>query len=633
MSDDVESVIPSWACGFTPPPKLLVSEWADQKFRLPKKSAAKGGRWRTDDAPYLRGILDVELEAGVQKVAVIKGAQVGLTSAMQINHGYHMECDPCSMLFMLPTMAMVEKWSKSRLDDMIETVPEVAAALNSSKSTLTYKDFEGGSLALAGANTPNSFAGVDVRIAYGDDVDRFPAVVGDEGDPADLLVNRTDTYYDGIVWFVSTPTLKDGRIDTLYRRSDQRRWHVTCEDCGHRDYLTWNDAGHFRVVFEDKDPETARLRCPACEHDHDEAARRRVLRSGSWIPTAPAQEPGLVGFHVPTLLSLLGKVTMSSLVSKWLSARENGQESLKVFINTQLGEAWEAKGTRMDGHVLARRKESYGDGADVPAWASAITAGFDVQQDRLEGLVMAWGSSGERAVIDRVRIDGELKLEAVRKHVADALSKKYRHALGVDLPIHATCIDSGYQTDDVYAFVQSQRQIRRIFATKGIGGKKGEPIIGKPSEKRTGKDARPVALYPVNVDDAKTEIMSALNQSVPGPNYVHFPHDDEKYNDEFFAQLTSEHKEKVYNKRKIATHEIWVQDRERNEMFDAAVLNLVAFKLLNQNVRQMLAEIKAAAPKVESTPSLAPTATPTSPAMPAPARRRERRISHSPNLG
>jgi len=628
---DIETLIPDWASAFAPPPKLLVSEWADQKFRLPKKSAAKGSRWRTDDAPYLRGILDIEREPGVQKVAVMKGAQVGLTSAMQINHGYHIECDPCSMLFMLPTMAMAEKWSKSRLDDMIDTVPEVAAALNSAKSTLTYKDFDGGSLALAGANTPNSFAGVDVRIAYGDDVDRFPAVVGDEGDPADLLVNRTDTYYDGIVWFVSTPTLKDGRIDTLYRRSDQRRWFVECEACGHSDYLTWNDAAHFRIAFEDKDPDTARLRCPACQHDHDEAARRRMLRGGDWIATAAPQEPGLVGFHVPTLLSLLGKVNMASLVSKWLSARENGQESLKVFINTQLGEAWEQKGTRMDANALARRKESYGaEGVEVPTWASALTAFVDVQNDRCEMMVMAWGAIGERALVDYRRIEGELKFPEVKAKLEQAIGRKYTHALGVDLPIHAIGVDSGYQTDEVYAFVLAHQNRLRIFATKGIAGRSGEPIVGKPTEKRTGKGGRPVARYNINVDDAKRDVMSALNQAAPGPNCFHLPEHLDALDDAFFAGLCAEHAEKVYNKKKIATHEIWVQDYARNEPWDCAVGCYAMFKVLNPNVRQMLEVIKTEAQRsVPSAPT--PAAGATTP--PTPQHPPARRTSRSAYLG
>lgn len=626
---DRDTVIPDWAAAFAPPPDLLPSEWADQKFRLPKKSASKGGRWRTDDVPYLRAILDIEREPGVQKVAVIKGAQIALTTALQINHGYHIECDPCSMLFMLPTQAMVEKWSKTRLDDMIETVAEVGSAINRAKSTLTYKDFDGGSLALAGANTPNSFAGVDVRIAYGDDCDRFPPVVGDEGDPADLLINRTDTYYDGIVWFVSTPTLKDGRIDTLYRRSDQRRWFVECEDCGHADYITWQAVDHFRVVYEDKDPDTARILCPACEHAHDEAARRRMVLAGQWIATAAPQEPGLVGFHVPTLLSTLGKVTLSSIVAKWLAARENGQESLKVFINTQLGEAWEQKGTRMDSNALARRKESYGaDGVEVPAWASALTAFVDVQNDRCEMMVMAWGPIGERAIVDYRRIPGELKFPDVKSKLAEAIGRKYAHALGVDLPIHAIGVDSGYQTDEVYSFVLAHQNRMRIFATKGIAGRSGEPILGKPTEKRAGKAGRPVARYNINVDDAKRDVMSAMNQATPGPNCLHVPNHLDALDDAFFAGLCSEHAEKVYNKKKIATHEVWVQDYARNEPWDCAVGCFAMFKALNPNVRQMLADIKAAGITADAAKPSETTPVAVAPRYAAPVSRAQR-ASHS----
>jgi hypothetical protein len=41
-----------------PPPDLTVSQWADEKRRLSSESSAEPGIWRTDRAPYQRGIMD-----------------------------------------------------------------------------------------------------------------------------------------------------------------------------------------------------------------------------------------------------------------------------------------------------------------------------------------------------------------------------------------------------------------------------------------------------------------------------------------------------------------------------------------------------------------------------------------------
>jgi phage terminase large subunit GpA-like protein len=580
------------------------------KRRLPESSNTRGGSWRNAATPYLVGIMDAVHELGVKTLVLAKAAQVGGSEALHNILGYFIEYDPCPILFVQPTAMVAEEWSKDRLSDMIRSTPALRAVVrdkrqprgsHESESTLALKIFPGGYLALGGANTPNTFARRAVRLAIGDDVDRFPAVVGDEGDPADLLRNRTRTFHDALVLFVSTPTLKGGRIDTLYERSDQRRYVVPCPVCGRFDWITWNDPRHFRIVFEERDPDTARLACPdrdagGCGAKLTEPDRRAMVAVGEWRPTATTKEAGLVGFHLPAMVSMLGDVTLRSMVEQWLSARARGKESLRVFINTTLAEGWEDRGPRMNAQGLLARRESYGEDVEVPAAAVALTCGVDVQEDRFELQVLAWGLGSERWVVDWRHVPGKANQPEAKDALLEALTRRYAHASGHQLPIHATCIDSGYATDEVYDFVLAH-QARRIFATKGYAGKSGEPIVGKPSEKRYGRKPRPVRLYPINVDDAKAEVMNALSLVAPGPGYIHFP---PLVDDEYFAQLCAEHSETVNNRAGVATHTVWVQDRERNEALDTAVLALAAFRLLNPNIRQM-AETLAATPAPGST--------------------------------
>lgn len=591
-----EGLIAGWASAAAPPPRLTVSEWADAKRFLPETSSAKGARWRTSLTPYLRGIMDVVHEPGVRKVALRKCAQVGGSEALHNILGYFIEHDPCPMLLVHPTVDVAEEWSKERLADMLRTTPAIGSVIRQDESTLAFKLFPGGYLALGGANTPNTFARRAARIGFGDDVSRWPPVVGEEGDPSDLLENRTTTFDDPLVFLVSTPTLKHDRIDTLYERSDRRRYMVTCPVCGHEDWITWSDKAHFRVGFDDRDPSTARLECPSeefggCGAHLDESDRRVMIADGTWQPTAEAQETGLVGFHLPAMVSTF--ISLSQLVSKWLNASAKGKESLRVFINTMLAEGWEDRGARMEAHTLMSRREDYGEGIEVPAGASLLTCGVDVQVDRFELQVVAWGMADERWVVDWRAIPGDPKQPETRASLLEALSRKYAHALGPLVPIRSTCIDSGYATEEVYDFVLAH-QARRFYATKGFAGKSGEPIVGKPSEKRYGRASRPVRLYPINVDDAKSDVLASLAQPTSGPCAMHFSIRLDTINEEFFAQLCAEHRETRYNKSGIATHSVWVQDRERNEGFDTAVLALAARRLANPNIRQDLETIAAA---------------------------------------
>lgn len=626
---ELNAIVAAWNSAAVSPPDLTVSEWSDEKRILPETSGARGSRWRTAAVPYLRGPMDAVHEPGVNTIAVRKCSQVGGSEALHNILGYHIEHKPCPMLFVHPTTEVAEEWSKERLADMIRSTPALRAVVRDKRqprgshegeSTLGLKMFAGGFLAIAGANTPNTFARRAVRVAFGDDVDRWPAVVGDEGDPAELLRNRTESFLDAVVFYVSTPTLKGGRIDTLYERSDQRQYFVPCLNCGRWDFITWQNPNHFRVVFDDQDPESARLQCPdedhgGCGYPFFEPERREMVMRGEWRPTATPKEAGLVGFHLPAMLSTIGMRTLPALVEKWLAARSKGRESLRVFINTQLAEGWEDRTARMDPHALVSRRESYGDDIEVPAKAVAITAGVDAQHDRFELQVWGWGPAAERWLVDYRVVPGDPKKAETRTALLEALGRRYTHASGHLLPIHATCIDTGYATDEIYDFVLAN-QVRRIFATKGFAGKSGEPIVGKPNEKRRGKDAksgrdaRPVRLYPLNVDDAKADVMSSL--ALPaggGPSATHFPNHLDTVDEEYFAGLCSEHKETRYNRGGVATHVVWVKDRERNEPLDTAVLNLAAVKLLNPNIRQM-------AERLASTPVSKPGAPTSSPGTP-----------------
>ncbi len=636
----------AFARGLEPPPELTISEWADDCRHLPQTSAARGGRWRTDSTPYLKGIMDAARDPTISKLALKKCHQSGGSEALNNIIGFHIEHDPCPILMVHPAGDVAETWSKERLSDMIRSTPALAAVVHDKRqprgshqgeSTLKLKMYPGGYLAIGGANTPNTFARWSVRIAIGDDVDRFPPVVADEGDPADLLVNRTTSFHDALTIFVSTPTLKGGRIDTLYDRSDQRRYFVTCPGCGRQDWITWNDADHFRVVFDAKDALSARIECPDGDHGGcgeriDEPMRRRLVAVGEWRPTKTPDEPGLAGFHLPAMVSTLGAVTLSELVAKWLSARDRGKEALRVFINTSLAEGWEDRGARVEPHVLMTRREPYGtdenEGVEVPVPAPALTAGVDVQADRFELLVTAWGPAGERWVVDWRRVPGDPKRPETRAALLEALSRRYTHELGPLLPIHATCIDSGYATEEVYDFVLAY-QARRIFATKGWAGKSGEPIVGKPSQKRYGRRPRPVPLFPINVDDAKADVMTSLTLT-DGPGAMHFPAHLETVNEEFFAQICAEHREMRYNRAGIATHYVWVQDRDRNEALDCSVLSLAAFRLLNPNIRQMSGALAEAAAKDDPRGGRGGSG---SAPPPPPKRRPGRRSSRSGYLG
>jgi len=75
----LERVRKSWS----PPPELTVSDWADRYRRLSSEASAEPGAWRTDRAPYQRGIMDAISDPLIREVWVMKSAQVGWTELLK----------------------------------------------------------------------------------------------------------------------------------------------------------------------------------------------------------------------------------------------------------------------------------------------------------------------------------------------------------------------------------------------------------------------------------------------------------------------------------------------------------------------------------------------------------------------
>ena len=262
------------------------------------------------------------------------------------------------------------------------------------------------------------------------------------------------------------------------------------------------------------------------------------------------------------------------------------------FVTTSLAEPWEDRGSRVEPHALAARLEDYGAGIDVPAGVVCLTAGVDVQIDRFEVQVLGWGFGGEAWVIDAHVVPGDPTHPEVQAALLAALDERYRHASGVPLAIVATAVDAGYLPDKV-AHALASRRPRRILATKGVGGRFGEPSILK-------FDAhKPPAL--VNVDGLKLETHLGIEMATPGPGYLHL--NRRCCDEEYLAQLCAEHRET--KRRNGVASLVWVEDRTRNEALDTAVYARAALKLLTRisgarseeaMLRRMAGHLKGATP-------------------------------------
>jgi phage terminase large subunit GpA-like protein len=558
---------------YSPPPQLTVSQWADQNRKLSAESSAEPGQWRTKRAEYQRGMMDAVNNPEVDTVVFMTSSQIGKTEVINNICGYFIELDPCPIMVVQPTDKMGIAWSKDRLSPMMRDTDSLKMKISKAKSkdsgnTILHKSFPGGHITVSGANSPASLASRPIRIVLCDEIDRFPASAGTEGDPVELAIKRSVTFFNKINMYVSTPTVKGlSRIEAAFDESSQHRFWVPCPKCKtpqvlyHRNVI-WEKSNKGKVHH----PETARYRCEYCGFLWTDAKRWQAIARGQWVADRPHILNPL-GFHINELVSPW--VTMADFADRWLKAQKDPQK-LKVFVNTALGETWEDEGRTVDAEGLTDRREGYA--APVPWGGLVLTAGVDIQDDRIEGEIIAWGKDEESWSIEYFTIHGDLVQKDPWNELDNVLKREFEHESGVKLKISGAFIDSGgHYTQQVYKFCK-RKAGRRIFACKG-SSTAGSPLVGRPSKRNKEK----IKLFLIGTDTAKETIYGRLELDQPGAGFMHFPI-NEKYDEEYFEQLTAEKATVKYTRG--FPHRVWVKMRARNEALDCRVYGYASMTLL-----------------------------------------------------
>lgn len=522
-----------------PPPDLKLSEWADKYRQLSSEASAEPGRWKTAKAPYQKEIMDAITDIEVKKVVVMSAAQVGKTDAMILNPiGYYIHYEPSPIMVLQPTIQMAETFSKDRLSPMLRDTAVLTDKVNdksrNSGNTILQKIFPGGHVTMVGANSPSSLASRPIRILLADEIDRYPATAGSEGDPLFLAGKRLTTFWNRKEVNVSTPTIKDlSRIELEYEHSSKGEWNAPCPHCGELQPLVWSG-----VLFDKEDLSEINYVCSKCGAISSEVEWKECYKDGKFIHADP--DNPVRGFHLNTLASTLS--TWREIVEKFLEANEavkkGNVELMKVWTNTELGQTWEEDGETIDDSELLKRRESYN--CEIPLEVLYLTAGVDTQDDRFEVEVVGWGPDYESWGIKYAAIYGDTtnKQSTVWNDLDVFLSQTFQKKDGTKLKIVVTCIDSGgHSTNNVYKFCKA-RFNRKVFAIKGSNDSAAAYI-----QKPTKNNREQAYLFTIGVDTGKSWLMDRLKVEEPGPGYCHFPKEDGKgYDEKYFKGLTSEKK-------------------------------------------------------------------------------------------
>jgi phage terminase large subunit GpA-like protein len=554
----------------------------DQPFRLQRKLdrlRSVGSRQSRPTESRRRSIVAIEPVSSVpvRCLAVDSPSRLFLagrgmipthnSSLLENFLGYIIELDPGPVLLVEPREVDAEAFSKDRLAPMLRDTPclrgKVADARSrDSNNTILHKKFLGGSITLAAANSPAGLAMRSIRYCLLDEVDRYPASAGSEGDPVNLAITRTANFWNRKIVLCSTPTTKGAsRIEQAWHNSNQQSFWVPCPHCGAFQVLAWGN-----LVWPKEAPEKAQYRCEHCSKLIADWQKHPMLKAGEWRAARP-EVADIAGFWINGLYSPWRK--WGALAKKFLADKKS-IETLREFVNTVLAEPWDdAAETAVDQAAVMARREHYR--AAVPYGAVVLTAGVDVQKDRLELELVGWGRGEESWSIEYRILPGDPSGALVWQELDTYLERRWPHETGISLPVSACAIDAGYESQAVYEFSRT-RYHRRIFAVKGKGGPL--PVWQR---KPTPKNIRGEKPWIVGTDTAKETIYGRLKNPTPGtPGYSHFPADREEG---YFEQLLGEVLVTTYAKGQ-PKREWRPKPGVRQEALDARVYAYAALRAL-----------------------------------------------------
>lgn len=154
----------------------------------------------------------------------------------------------------------------------------------------------------------------------------------------------------------STPTIPGRGINLAFQKSDQMRYIWTCEHCGEKQFLTFEDnlvqvkPKGVNHITQEIEPGTFIIGCKKCKKEINRWGE------GEWVAQYPSHK-SIRGYHI------------SQLDATWISAdsimkRQFDYPSKQLFRNYVIGEPYASEGLVIDEQDIL-------DSIRLPKWASA----------------------------------------------------------------------------------------------------------------------------------------------------------------------------------------------------------------------------------------------------------------------
>jgi hypothetical protein len=351
------------------------AKWPTLYTALKYHRTTRGDALTFSDKKWLRKLYQDD----APQIVIRKCSQVGITEyaicrmitlAQQGKRG----------MYLLPDDSWRATFVADRIDGLMDRVPAYKRIIGHAEKTMDSRQFKlihgvawkfAGSHAKTAGSTGQDTKKPKAAFEYQASVLIFDEY--DEHEQADLIYfnDRLADEVNPIVMKFGNPTIEGRGIADEFRKSDARRWNVTCQ-CGHEQELLWDkhfvwkdDGGTWRLRNEDGRPT-----CEKCGVAFDR------LGSGRWVAGNP--DAKVHGYAISRLFVFKSAHDILDLFDKFIDAQGN-QSKLQNFYNNWLGETYENADEQITEGLLSlasvKGPETLGGWAATPQ--HRLVAGID----------------------------------------------------------------------------------------------------------------------------------------------------------------------------------------------------------------------------------------------------------------
>ena len=246
---------------------------------------------------------------------------------------------------------------------------------------------------------------------------------------------------------------------------------------------------------------------------------------------------------------------------------KNDPALLQVWTNTVLGEPFEPAQETVEGSSLLRRGENYGP-QSIPDAVRMLTAGVDVQGDRIEVQILGFGAFEEVWAVRYEVLPGDPAQRGVWDLLDGVLTESYRTDAGRELRVRVTCVDSGgHHQHQVLTYCRN-RSRRGVLPIKGIAGPRPVGRRDQAGPRATRGSSWSASIPP------RTRSTAGCGSASQVPAISTF-RSAARSTKTYFAQLTAETVQTRFKEGR--PYRVWVlPPGKANEALDTAVYALAA---------------------------------------------------------